>query len=132
MQTWLQIGDDIDVRSLSPLTLAYVGDAVFELYVRTQLAGQGGRIQQMHQAAVRYVNAEAQREILYSWEPHLDEEELAVVRRGRNAKGTVPRNADTIAYRKSTGLEALVGFLFLTGRSERLGWLLQLVQPTND
>lgn len=122
----------MDVQSLSPLTLAYVGDAVFELYVRTQLAAQGGRIQQLHRAAVRYVNAEAQRDILRTWQQHLDEEEQAIVRRGRNAKGTVPRNVDMAVYRQSTGFEALVGFLFLSGREKRLTWLLDLVQPSPE
>lgn len=115
---------DGDPRQLSPLVLAYVGDAVFELYVRTHLVSQGARVQDLHKAAVHFVQAKAQAEIVHAWEPLLSEEEKTIVRRGRNARSTLPRNASVADYRYSTGFEALLGYLYLSGRRERLLELL--------
>ncbi len=130
MEKWLQQVPSIDLRTLSPLALAYVGDAVFELYVRMQLVAAGGRVQTLHKSVVEYVRADAQSEILSQWQPLLTEEEAAVVRRGRNAKSTVPRSTDMVSYRQSTGFEALIGYLFLAGQEERLLYLLGQVKPT--
>ena len=79
-----------DPKQLSPLVLAYVGDAVFELYIRTQLAAQRGRIHELHKAAVHYVQAKSQAEIVHQWEPLLTEEEKVIVQRGRNPLHSAP------------------------------------------
>jgi len=115
---------DGDPRQLSPLVLAYVGDAVFELYVRTHLVSRGSRVQDLHKAAVHFVQAKAQAEIIHAWEPFLSEEEKAIVRRGRNARSALPRNASVSDYRYSTGFEALLGYLYLSGQNDRLQELL--------
>jgi ribonuclease-3 family protein len=107
-----------DPKQLSPLVLAYVGDAVFELYIRTQLAAQRGRIHELHKAAVHYVQAKSQAEIV------LTEEEKVIVRRGRNARSTPPRSAAVADYKYSTGFEALLGYLYLSRQEERLLELL--------
>ena len=107
-----------DPKQLSPLVLAYVGDAVFELYIRTQLAAQRGRIHELHKAAVHYVQAKSQAEIVHQWSPYW--EEKVIVRRGRNARSTPPRSAAVADYKYSTGFEALLGYLYLTRQEERL------------
>lgn len=117
-----------DPKQLSPLVLAYVGDAVFELYIRTQLAAQRARVHELHKAAVHYVQAKAQAEIVHQWEPLLTEEEKSIVRRGRNARSAPPKNAAVADYRYSTGFEALLGYLYLSGRQERLMELLSYLQ----
>ena len=102
------------------LELAYLGDVVFELYVRSALVAQGGRMKQLHKQAIGKVCAHAQAQSLKLIESDLSEEERAVVRRARNAKQNPPRNADPAEYHTATGLEALVGFLYYYGRSDRL------------
>lgn len=114
------------LRALPPLTLAYVGDAVYELYVRVALA-EGGltRTNSMHKQAVSRVRAQAQASILRSLLPTLSEEELSIAKRGRNAKGgSVPKGASVADYRLATGFEAMVGYLFLSGRESRIKELL--------
>jgi len=112
--------------SLSPLTLAYIGDAVFELFVRVTLLQQGStKVTALHNETVQYVRAGAQADFLRVIEPLLTEEEKAIVRRGRNAKSTrTPKNADLQTYHYSTALEALVGYLYLQGQWDRLQDLL--------
>lgn len=118
-----------DLNTLPALTLAYIGDAVYELYVRQRLLDQNIKVHSLHKLAVRRVNHHTQANLLDQVEQELAEDELAVARRGRNAKsGQVPKNADVITYRKSTGLEALVGYLYLKGESERLEWLLSKIE----
>jgi len=111
---------------LSPLTLAYVGDAVYELFVRERLLQQGYlRVHDLHQKAVSYVRASAQAEALAALAPRLSPEEQDVVRRGRNAKGhPAPAGGDPAEYAAATSFEALVGYLYLGGRRERLAELL--------
>lgn len=114
----------VDAYQLNALALAYMGDAVFESYVRRHLLQSGQvRPNHLHRAGTRYVSAKAQCHILFRMmdEDLLNEDELAVVMRGRNAKsGTVPKNTDVQTYRYSTAFEALIGFLYLTDRKERL------------
>ncbi len=107
---------------LPPLTLAYVGDAVYELFVRARLLQQGHvRVNDLHRTAVRYVRARAQAAALAELYPTLTEEEQDVVRRGRNAKThAAPKGSDAAEYAQSTSFEALVGYLYLAGREERL------------
>ncbi|MDR4944875.1 Mini-ribonuclease 3 [Neobacillus cucumis] len=125
----LDYENNIDVKQLNSLALAYMGDAVFESYVRRHLLYSGKvRPNQLHRLATRYVSAKAQSQILFQMmdETILTEEETAVVLRGRNAKaGTVPKNTDVQTYRYSTAFEALIGYLFLEGRIERLEELVK-------
>ena len=121
--------NNVDAKQLNGLALAYMGDAVFESYVRRHLLYNGKvRPHQLHRTATRYVSAKAQCRILFRFmdEKLLNEEESAVVLRGRNAKsGSVPKNTDVQTYRYSTAFEALIGFLFLEGRLERLEELVE-------
>lgn len=107
---------------LSPLRLAYIGDAVHDLFVRTALVFQGGKAGAMHKGAIRHVNAQAQAQALARIAGLLSETEADVVRRGRNAHANhgVPKRANPAEYKQATGLEALLGFLYLTGRVTRL------------
>jgi ribonuclease III family protein len=115
------------VRELGPLTLAFVGDAVHTLYVRTSLASSGGLVRKMHYDAIEKVKAAAQAKAGEALLPALDEEEKRIFIRGRNAKSAnVPKHADVGEYHSATGFEALVGYLYLTGRKERLCEILQL------
>ncbi|MHB1628254.1 MAG: Mini-ribonuclease 3 [Bacilli bacterium] len=114
---------------MSPLALAYVGDAVWELEVRATLIGRGERRpQQLHRLAVEKVRANAQADRLRRIADALSERERAVVRRGRNARSrSVPRSASVADYRASTGVEALLGYLHLSGLTERLREIVQLL-----
>jgi len=116
-----------DPKELSSLVLAYVGDAVFELYVRMYLVAKGGvRVKELNSEASSIVRATNQAGLLQRLEPLLTEEEKDVARRGRNAKsGSVPKNTDIVVYRISTGFEALLGYLFLAHQEERINYLLE-------
>lgn len=111
-----------DVRELSSLALAFVGDSVYELFVRTKILSGGSRpAGELHKIAVGYVKAKAQSTAMHAIKNGLSEEELGIYKRGRNTNiHTVPKNADMNDYRQATGLECLVGYLFLTGQNERL------------
>jgi ribonuclease III family protein len=119
---------DVPINLLSPVVLAYIGDAVFEIYVRQRLvAGFNRKPQELHRAATSYVSAAAQARLLNIWMPLLTEEEAAIVRRGRNTKsGQPPKNADPADYRHATALECLVGYLYYQGAKERLEQLVDL------
>jgi len=120
-------------NNLPPLLLAYVGDAVFELYIRQKLVtAQVLPISQLHKKATGIVRAGGQESILRQIEPHLTEEETDIVRRGRNTKGRVPKNADMATYRRATGFEALLGWLYLNGSQERLHQLLALIEAGEE
>lgn len=111
-----------------PLLLAYVGDAVFELHVRRRLVeAKTLPIHQLHKKTVRIVKAIGQDTALRTIEPHLTEEEADIVRRGRNTKGRIPKNADMAAYRRATGFEALLGWLYLHEEKDRLKELLHMI-----
>lgn len=109
-----------------PLVLAYVGDAVYDLYIRQYLVSLGNlKPHELHRRAAKYVSAKAQSSILHDLLPALSEEEIDIVKRGRNAKsGTQPKHTDVVQYRQSTGFEALIGYLFLCGKRERLQFIL--------
>lgn len=113
---------EIDIRTYSPLTLAYIGDAIYELVIRTIVVERGNTsANNLHKKAVRYVNAGAQAQMIEALQQELSEEERAIYKRGRNAKSyTTAKNASVIDYRKATGFEALCGYLYLTGRQERM------------
>lgn len=118
---------EVDMKAYSPLTLAYIGDAAYELVIRTMVVEKGNRqASQLHRLATSYVKAQAQAAMIEALEPELTEEELAIYKRGRNAKSyTSAKNASILDYRKATGLEALIGYLYLSGREERVLFLIK-------
>ena len=118
---------DQDIRTVSPLTLAYVGDAVYELVVRSLLVGRGNcPVSRLHHEATRLVRAGAQAQMLHTLEPLLTPEEEAVYKRGRNAHSpTMAKHATVTEYRHATGFEALIGYLYLTGQTERMLTLIR-------
>lgn len=113
-----------DVKQLNPLALAYMGDAVLEQKIREYLLLKGStKPNNLHREATHYVSAKAQKLIVHHLldEQYFTEEELAIFKRGRNAKSnTVPKNTDVQTYRTSSGFEAVIGFLYLTQQRERL------------
>lgn len=120
-------------RMLNPLQLAYIGDGVWELLVRTRLIYQGRSARHIHKEAVACVNAGAQAVSLRRIEMLLTQEEADVARRGRNAHAhhASPKNQDAGDYRAATALEALIGYLYLTGQEERLLHLFAISQEEN-
>lgn len=123
----VQLSDDV-IRGISSLGLAHLGDAVYELMVRSWLCESGrATAKGLHKAAIAHVSAEAQAKALAKLLPILDEEELAVFRRGRNAHVAVPKSATPEAYHAATGFETLLGYLYLKGRRERLSELFGLI-----
>lgn len=119
----------LDASKLSMLALAHVGDAVYELLTRTMLCTRANSsVAQLHKQTVSYVNAPAQARAAEKILPLLDAEEASVYRRGRNAKvNSVPHNADIGQYHAATGLEALFGWLYLRGRTERVEELFRAI-----
>lgn len=117
---------DVDPRSYSPLVLAYIGDAVYELLIRTRVINQGSmQVNKMHKKSASLVKAETQANLIKVLMEGLTPEELAVYKRGRNAKAvTMAKHATMIDYRMATGFEALVGYLYLSEQYERM---MQLV-----
>ena len=111
------------------LELAYLGDSLYDLYVREHLIARGGRVKSLHRHAVRLVCAHAQSEALGRVEGSLTESEAGVVRRARNVRQTPPRNADIGEYHRATALEALVGYLYVTGQRERMNEILAACLP---
>ena len=110
-------------KELSPLVLAYIGDAVFEMFVRTKVLNDFGNspVSKMNSRSREMVRAKGQSDFYYKIENMLNDEEAAVFKRGRNAKShTMPKNADLMEYKCATGLEAVFGYLYLNGNLERL------------
>jgi ribonuclease III family protein len=116
-----------EVKLMAPLALAYMGDAIFETFIRNYLiCKENISVNQMHKKAVLYVKAKSQSEIVHALEKELTEEEWQVVKKGRNQKpSSVPKNAQLNEYRYATGFEALLGFLYYTGRIKRLVELME-------
>jgi ribonuclease-3 family protein len=118
----------VDITSYSPLALAYIGDAVYELIIRTKVMNHGStQVNNMHKKSARLVNAKAQADIIRSLVEgeELTPEEIAVYKRGRNAKSaTTAKHATVADYRTATGFEALCGYLYLSGKLERLIWVV--------
>ena len=114
--------DARDARMMSPLQLAHIGDTVWELLIRSRLAWRGRNVHNMHKDAVAGVNAHAQAQSLLRIEEALTEAEADVVRRGRNAhaRHPAPKHQDPADYAMATGLEALFGYLYITGQDERI------------
>lgn len=118
----------IEVMNLQPLVLAYIGDAIYEAYVRTMLVvNKKTNVNMLHKMSVKFVKAKAQSDTVKRIMDRLTAEEQDVVRRGRNAKSaTVPKHAEVTDYRYSTGYEALIGYLYLTKQTERLMDILRM------
>ena len=119
---------DQDIRSYSPLTLAYIGDGVYELVIRTILVKKGNcPVNRMHKKASSIVKASAQSAIMEKIEDQLTEEEHAVYRRGRNAHSpTMAKHATMADYRRATGFEALIGYLYLREEYMRMLDLIRM------
>ena len=116
-----------EAARLPSLALAYVGDAVFELFIRCRLAAEEVKVKRMHRGAINLVSARAMAEYYKKLEPHLSTMENEVLHRGRNVKSRRSKSAGVSQYHMSTGFEALVGYLFLSGQEERLAYLLSLL-----
>ncbi len=115
-----------DIKQMSPLVFAYMGDAVYEKYIREYVIRQGlCKNGLLHKKSIKYVSAKGQAEILERLEPNLTEEELDIVRRGRNSNPhSTAKNADVVVYKYATGFEALLGYLYLTKQEKRLNEIL--------
>lgn len=118
---------DTDIKTYSPLTLAFIGDSVFDLIIRTYVVESGNApVNKLHHKCSKLVQAGAQAELYHSIKDKLTEEEMAIFKRGRNAKSfTSAKNAGLLEYRTATGIEALIGYLYLTGRIDRIMELIK-------
>ncbi len=119
---------DVDIRTYSPLVLAYIGDGIYDLIIRTVVVGKGNtKAGELHKRTSQIVKAHTQAEMMEILLPHLTEEEESIYRRGRNAKSpTMAKNATMLDYRKATGFEALMGYLYLKDEVERMVELVKL------
>ena len=117
-----------DPRSVSPLVLAYIGDCVFDLIIKLMVAGKGNRqVHKLHEETSHYVQASAQSYMMRSMQEYLNEQEHAVYRRGRNARSVSPaKNQSITDYRRATGFEALIGYLYLKREYGRLTELVAI------
>ena len=121
--------DETEVNMMSPLTWAYVGDCVYELYIRTNLVNKTNlKPHKLHIESIKYVKAKAQAEILQKIYDDLTDEEKDIVRRGRNSENHhLPKNSDVKDYMYATAFEALIGYLYLTKKEDRLKEILEKV-----
>lgn len=126
LDTAVGVSQAKDIRGANPLALAYVGDTVHDLFIRTYLINNTDcSVHMLHTKAIKFVRCREQAEMAMRLLPELTEKESAVFRRGRNAKsGTVPKNADVSDYHNATGFEAVLGYLYLNGENDRLIELL--------
>ena len=130
MEEWINFNrPEEEVNLLSPLTWAYVGDCVYELYIRTKLVNQTNlKPHKLHIETIKYVKARSQAKILETIQEQLTEEEKDIVRRGRNAESHhLPKNSNVQEYKYATAFEALIGYLYLTKKSKRLKEILNFV-----
>lgn len=118
---------ETDIKTYSPLALAYIGDGIYDLIIRTVVVGRGNLpAEKLHKKVIQYVNAGTQAAMIEAVLEDLNEEEEAVYRRGRNAKSyTKAKNATVGDYRKATGFEALMGYLYL---QDKMGRAIELIQ----
>ena len=116
-----------EVRQLNPLVLAFIGDGVYEVFIRSYIIDRNRNmpVHKLHIKTISYVRAHEQSNFMNQLIELLNEDELSIYKRGRNAKsGTIPKNADVREYRNATGFEALIGYLYLIDDKERLEELL--------
>jgi ribonuclease-3 family protein len=135
MEKSIMFGSEkLDVKAYSALTLAYIGDTVYDLYVRQKIIAKGDRhMNDIHSEAIKVVCAAAQSRSVHNIEQFLTDEEKGILKWGRNAKsGTVPKNADVVDYRWATGFEALLGYLYLSGQDDRLEEILDLAYSNKE
>ena len=120
--------EPVDPKTSSPLFLAYIGDCVFDLIIKRMVTGRGNRqVHKLHEETSHYVQASAQSFMMREMQEHLTAEEHAVYRRGRNARSVSPaKNQSITDYRRATGFEALIGYLYLNGEYERLTELVTI------
>lgn len=118
----------VDAASYSPLVLAYIGDCIYDLIIKTMVINKGNRqVHKLHEETSRYVQASAQSLMMRRMQEHLTEEEHAVYRRGRNAKSVSPaKNQSITDYRRATGFEALLGYLYLNRQYKRIMDLVKI------
>ena len=118
---------EVDIKEYSPLTLAYIGDSIYDLIIKSLVVNEGNKqVQKMHQETSSYVQASAQSQMMRKIQEYLTEEEHAVYKRGRNAKSVSPaKNQSITDYRRATGFEALIGYLYLKKEWKRM---LELVK----
>ncbi len=118
-----------EAKQYSPLTLAYLGDAVYELYIREKIVTKANMPKnKLHAAAVQKVKATYQAEMAEKIEASLSEEEYDIYKRGRNASTSkVPKGANSAQYHKATGLEALIGYLYISGNEKRISEIMEKV-----
>ncbi len=121
-----KIYSQLEVNDMSPLIWAYIGDSVFEIYIRDKMIQKGiPSNAKLHKNTTMYVKASSQARIIEKLKSILTDEELDIVRRARNAdSNTIPKNASIIEYKNATSLEGILGYLFLIGNYERLMYLL--------
>ena len=126
IREYFQTGE-VDIRTYSPLTLAYIGDGIYDLVIRSLVvAGGNARANDLHHRTSHIVKAKTQAEMIDGLLPVLNETEQDIYRRGRNAKSpTMAKNATMSDYRKATGFEALMGYLYLTDQFERMLFLIR-------
>ncbi len=124
------LSDSVDLRQLSPLTLSFIGDSVYDLMVREYIISLANRpVGQLNSRKVRVVNCRFQAECFSLLQPYLTEEELTIYKRGRNAEvHSTPKHADRNDYHKATGVEALFGYLYLKKDIPRLRELFEILQ----
>lgn len=122
--------DEREVNMMNPLVWAYIGDNVYELFVRNYLINESNaKVHELHINAIKYVKASAQSQILKMIEPTLTEEEENIVRRTRNTQNHhIPKNADPADYMYATAFEGLIGFLFLNKRTDRLKEIFEIIE----
>ena len=123
-----------DIKTYSPLALAYIGDGIYELFIRTIVISEGNcQPEKLHKKSSNLVKAEKQSQMMAAIEPVLTEEELAVYKRGRNARSyTMAKNASMSDYRRATGFEALMGYLYLTDQMNRMIDLIKIGLEAED
>ena len=121
----------MDVKQINVITLAYLGDAIYEVYIREHLISTGiAKVEELQKAAIKYVSAKGQSKILamlidYNY---LTDDELDIVKRGRNYKReSHPKNTDIITYKMSTGFETLIGYLYLNNEKKRLDAIIKYI-----
>lgn len=122
----------MDVNTINIITLAYLGDAIYEIYIREKLIKKGiAKVEELQKEATKYVSAKGQAKILNDLIDNqvLTEEELDIIRRGRNNKrSTHPKHTDIVTYKYSTGFEALIGYLYLNNQTDRLAEILNKIE----
>lgn len=125
--------DESSIRELSPLALAFLGDSVYELLVRTTILNKNKNPKKLHLETVNHVKASSQSDSIENILDNLTEEELSIFKRGRNAKShTIPKNQSVSDYRNATGLECLFGYLYLLDKSDRILELFEMITESRD